>query len=90
MSNVSYVKHSLTGAVVLWIDDRPNEEAIAACEDPAYVFSARPYFVHFFNFIHYLISSSAFRDRKFAANARIPRAGEAVGPLPYRYQFGKF
>lgn len=42
MSNVSYVRHSLAGAVVLWIDDRPNEEAIAACEDPAYVFSACP------------------------------------------------
>lgn len=40
MSNLDYVRGSSAGSVVLWVDDRPNQQALADCEDPAYVFSA--------------------------------------------------
>lgn len=63
MSNLDYVRGSSAGSVVLWVDDRPNQQALADCEDPAYVFSAGPPFSILFLTISFSDLSYAFQCR---------------------------
>lgn len=42
LSNLEHLRRTHTGTAVVWVDDAPNKRTLQECEDPAFVFSARP------------------------------------------------